>query len=145
MLLLLLQDVSNTLWALAALQLQPSTELHEFLLSRAQLHAAQLKTQEVANILWALSQLKLAPSSSWLQDVLLRQVANKAQWLETPAQVCVCTRLGLVRMAWAVHCDHEPSRLANLCSDDVGQAGWVKWDLAPGWALLLARLFMPDC
>eukprot|EP00775_Hariotina_reticulata_P009999 gene9999-10153_t len=119
-----IKDVSNTLWALAVLQLAPTAELHEFLLSRAQLHSAQLKPQELSNILWALSQLKLVPSSSWLQDVLLRQVANKQQWLQSLPQFLAASAAALA--------ESQPQEICNTI--------WAlaKLKVAPSTAWLLA-------
>lgn len=65
------------MWALATLQIQPSSELLGFMLIRLQSHFADLKPREVSTTLWALSQLQAVPPSSWLQECMLRQVGRQ--------------------------------------------------------------------
>lgn len=82
--------MANALWALATLQVRPSTELLSFLLIRVQAHFDDLKPREVATSLWALSQLQATPPSSWLQECLLRHV-GRPQWQHTqPRHYIMC-------------------------------------------------------
>jgi hypothetical protein len=58
------QDVANTCWALAVLQLAPAPELLHFLLLRAQSHFDALQPREVAMLLWSLAQLHTAAAAA---------------------------------------------------------------------------------
>lgn len=64
------QELANVCWAVAKLQLRPSSVLMTSLLHAAQLQLTNLAPQEVANVLWSLAHMKHKPPTSWVTAVL---------------------------------------------------------------------------
>lgn len=71
-LIYIMQDISNTLWALATLNITPSAELAQCFLTATQLCFDSFKPQEVSNTFWALATLLITPDAAWYHEMLCK-------------------------------------------------------------------------
>lgn len=71
----LVQDISNTLWAFAALRHHPGAELMEQAASQAIMTIQRFKPQELANTLWSFAMLDHDPSTPMLDTMAIQMVA----------------------------------------------------------------------
>ena len=72
------QDISNTLWAFAALKHHPGQDLMSRAATQAILTIQRFKPQELANTLWSFATLEHDPSTQLL-DAMAIQIIAKIQ------------------------------------------------------------------
>lgn len=65
------QQLSNTAWALAVLQRQPSAAWSKQLFKVVTKRFSTLNGQQVSNLLWAIAHLQLSPPQGWVDRLLL--------------------------------------------------------------------------
>ncbi len=87
----MLQDISNTLWAFAALRHHPGQELMSRAATQAILTIQRFKPQELANTLWSFAMLEHDPSTQLLDAMAIQIIAKiqgfRPQVNPTPAVV----------------------------------------------------------
>jgi hypothetical protein len=84
------QDVANALWALASLQLMPPPELRTALLARVQELGSSMSPLDAGMVVWATARLRLAPPPAWLDELLLRQLAQPGWAAAPPRPTVMC-------------------------------------------------------
>ena len=72
----MLQDISNTLWAFAALRHHPGAELMDRAARQAVVTMQRFKPQELANTLWSFASLGHDPSNQLLDTMAVQMVAR---------------------------------------------------------------------
>ena len=71
-----MQDISNTLWAFAALRHHPGADLMDRAASQAIMTIQRFKPQELANTLWSFAMLEHDPSTPLLDTMAIQVVAK---------------------------------------------------------------------